>query len=79
MWSEAMGFIAAPSILRVPGVGGISGTIAVNGVVLPQIVRFGNEPMSPLGMDWSLLFKIRGQANMQKWGYTEIRTARLQT
>ena len=79
MWSEAMGFIAAPSILRVPGVGGISGTIAVNGVVLPQIVRFGNEPMSPLGMDWSLLFKIRGQANMQKWGYTEIRNASLQT
>ena len=74
-----MGFIAAPNILRVPGVGGLSGTIAVNGVVLPQMMEIGNGPLSPLGMDWSLLFKIRGQANMQKWGYTEIRNASLQT
>ena len=60
-----MDFIAAPNILRVPGVGGLCGTIAVNGVVLPQMMEIGNGPLSPLGMDWNLLFKIRGQANMQ--------------
>jgi hypothetical protein len=43
------------------------------------MMEIGNGPLSPLGMDWNLLFKIRGQANMQKWGYTKIRNARLQT
>jgi hypothetical protein len=46
-----MGFIAAPNILRVPGVGGLSGTIAVNGVVLPLMMEIGNGPLSLLGMD----------------------------
>ena len=46
-----MDFIAAPNILRVPGVGGLCGTIAVNGVVLPQMMEIGNGPLSPMGMD----------------------------
>ena len=51
MWFEAMGSIAAPSTLRAPGVGGLGGTIAVNGVVLPQMMEIGNGPLRPLGMD----------------------------
>ena len=51
MWFEAMGSIAAPSTLRAPGVGGLGGTFAVNGVVLPQMMEIGNGPLSHLGMD----------------------------
>ena len=48
---RSYGFYSCPSILRVPGVGGLSVTIAVNGVVLPQMMEIGNGPLSPLGMD----------------------------
>ena len=48
---RSYGFYSCPSILRVPGVGGLGGTIAVNGVVLPQMMEIGNGPLSHLGMD----------------------------
>ena len=49
--SKAMGSIATPSTLIVPGVGGLGGTFAVIGVLLPQMMEIGNGPLSLLGMD----------------------------
>jgi hypothetical protein len=51
MRSEAMGSIAAPSTLGVPGVRGLGSNFAFNGVMLPQMMEIGNGPLSPMGMD----------------------------
>jgi hypothetical protein len=48
--SKAMGSIATPSTLIVPGVGGLGGTFAVIGVLLPQMMEIGNGPLSSPGM-----------------------------
>ena len=51
---KAMGSIAAPSTLRVPGVEGLGGNVAVIGVVLPQMMEIGNGLLSCLG--WVRVF-----------------------